>query len=244
MTAPFPLKKVLWSVAGFLATSTALMGFAHTKPGRPLLALLAGGRKPDTEQLKNGGGSCPLGFAKIAPSEKDALLKKQADALRGAEPARGRPALSFALDKTARADVEQWARQNQLSCTLPKAGADLDCSDVPSELLAPGHGTGPVKSVWFTFNSRDKLVALTAIRYDSDPNKAASIYSDTVSALSRNAGPPAATQGDANADYLSDGLWRQARAKFAFNDYHAQTSVTHIRQGEFMFIEEYRSLAN
>lgn len=244
--AAFPsLKKVLWTSAGLLAASTALMGFAHTKTGRPLLGLLGGGQKPALAQTK-GGGSCPLGFSKEGgdPAAKDAVLKAQADKLRGAERALARPALGFALDKTTKSDVESWANRNGVTCKVPKVGADLDCSNVPAALLSQGGGGPDAKSIWFTFDSRERLVFLTAIRYDSDPNAAASLYNGTVSLLSKLAGPPSKSQGEPSAEYLSAGLWHQAQASFAFNDYHAKAAVTHLRQGEFMLVEEYRSLPN
>lgn len=244
MAANPSLKKILWSVAGFAVASTALMGFAHTKPGRPLLALMAGGKKPALERVESEGGSCPLGFSKSKPSEKDAVLRAQADKLRGAEHALARPALGFVLDKTTKADVESWAKANSISCTVPKTGPDLDCSSVPVEIL-PRAGGGPTaKSVWFVFDSHDRLVSLTAIRYDNDSSSAASLYNGTVKSLSQTAGPPSKGEGETSAEFLSAALWRQARSAFAFNDYHAQTSVTHLRQGEFMFVEEYRSLPN
>jgi hypothetical protein len=243
MAAAPSLKKVLWSVLSIAAASTALMGFAHTKPGRPLLALMAGGKKPNIEQAKSEGISCPMGFTKNDPSQKDAALKQQADALRGAAPSSGKPALGFALDKTSKQDIQAWAKAHDISCQTPKVGADLDCSNVPAGLLA-GQGGPAAKSVWFTFDSRDRLVSLTAIRYDGDPGAAASVYANTVSGLSKAAGPPSQSQGESTAEYLSAGLWRQARTNFAFNDYHALASVTQIRQGEFMLVEEYRSLPN
>lgn len=243
MAAPPSLKKVLWSVAGFLTASTALMGFAHTKPGRPLLALLSGGQKPALEQAKSGGGSCPMGFSKKSdPAGRDLAFKEQADKLRGSERALSRPALGFTLDKTTKADVDSWAKANHITCKVPKVGADLDCSKVPAELLSQG---GPAaSSVWFTFDSHDRLVSLTAIRYDNDPSAAASFYSTIVNSLSKSAGPPAQIEGESTADYLSETLLRQTKSSFAFNDYHAQTSVTQLRQGEFMLVEEYRSLPN
>lgn len=245
MAALPSLKKVLWSVAGFAAASTALMGFAHTKPGRPLLALMAGGKKPALEQAKGEGGGCPLGFSKPNAPEKDAALKQQADKLRGTERALAKPALGdFAFEKTTKTDVEAWAKANQVVCKAPKVMADLDCSNVPAELLSREKEGPAAKSVWFGFDSHDRLVSLTAIRYDKDADKAASLYAGTVGTLSKAAGPPSESVGDSSAEYLSAGLWRQARSNFAFNDYYAQTTVTHIRQGEFMFVEEYRSLPN
>jgi hypothetical protein len=167
MAALPSLKKVLWSVAGFAAASTALMGFAHTKPGRPLLALMAGGTKPALEPSKGEGSGCPLGFSKPNASEKDATLKKQADQVRGVEQALSKPAIGgFALEKTTKAEVESWAKTNQIACKVPKTMSDLDCSNVPAELLSHEKGGPAAKSVWFTFDSHDRLVSLTAICYD------------------------------------------------------------------------------
>ena len=171
-------------------------------------------------------------------------MRAQSEKLRGAERALARPALGFALDQSTKTDVESWAKAHNIACTVPKTGPDLDCAKVPAEIL-PQAGGGPVaKSVWFVFDSHDRLVSVTAIRYDSDPESAASLYNGKVKSLAQTAGPPSKGEGETSAEFLSAGLWRQARSAFAFNDYHAQTSVTHLRQGEFMFVEEYRSLQN
>jgi hypothetical protein len=244
MAALPPLKKILWPVAGFLAASTALMGFAHTKPGRPLLALLAGGQKPSAEQAKAGGGACPMGFSKQDASEKDATLKRQAEKLRGTQPSLSKPALGFTFDKTTKGDIEAWAKANNVTCKVPKVGADLDCSNVPADLVSRERVGPAVESLWFGFDSHERLVSLTAIRYDNDPKSASSLYTGTVDSLAKTAGPPTKSEGEAGAEYLAGGLWHRAKTYFAFNDYHAQASVVHLRQGQFMFVEEYRSLPN
>lgn len=241
------LKKALWPAVGFAVASTALMGFAHTKPGRPLLALMAMGKKPAVESNESKGAACPLGFSKVDPSQKDAALHQQADQLRGTQRAWAKPALGFSLEKTTRADIEAWAKQNQLVCRNSRFMSDFECSDVSAGLLSrePTEGVNPdARVVKFTFDSQERLVSLMAVRYDRDPNTLASFYTGLVSALSTKAGPASKSEGEPNPQYLSVGPFKKASATFAFNDYYAKTWLSQIREGEFMFVEEYRSLPN
>jgi hypothetical protein len=220
------------------------MGFAHTKPGRPLLALMAGGKRPAVEQIGGGGSGCPLGFSKIDPSQKDAVLKKKADELRGSQRALAKPALGFTFEKTTKADIEAWAKANQVTCHPARFMSDFDCVDVPADLLAREGGGPAVKALKITFDSQERLASLTAIRYDRNPDELVSFYTQRVSTLTQAAGPPSKNEGETSPQYLEAGAPNHASSTFAFNDYYAKTSVRQIREGEFMLVEEYRSLPN
>lgn len=238
------LKKTIWSAVGVVAASTALMGFAHTAPGRPLLALM-GGKSPADGATGRGGSACPLGFSKIDPSQKDAVLQQQASQLRGTQPAAAKPALAFSLEKTTKADVQEWGRTNQLACRDSRFMSDFECSDVQAQLLSHEAAAGPLaKVVKFTFDSQDRLVGVTAIRYDRDPGTLAAFYKGTVTTLAEKAGSASKQHGEATAENLLEGRYNRLNSTFAFTNYHAKASVSQVREGEFMFVEEYRSLPN
>jgi hypothetical protein len=238
------LRPVLGWATGLSLGFVALMGVAHTKPGRPLLTLMFG-----SHDAKGAGptSGCPLGFDKTAqdPAAKAASLKHQADRLRGEGKASARPALGFDLGQATRADVEAWAARQGVPCVKPAAplfGADLSCADVAADRLPENSNTLGAKSLWFQFDQADRLVMVRATRYSPDSQIVAAALGHDVERLGREAGAPVRQQGEASAHYLEAGLLRQARVEFAFHDYYAAATATKIRADEYMLTEEYRSL--
>lgn len=241
------LRPVLGWTAGLSLGFVALMGVAHTKPGRPLLTLMFGSHGATPAGAAAGG--CPLGFDQAArdPAAKEAGRRRQVEALRGEGKAAARPALGFELDRATRADVEAWAAREGVTCVKPKApmfGADLDCSNVAAERLpAASNGLG-ASSVWFQFDQADRLVMVRATHRAPDAQSAAKAIGDDVERLGREAGAPARRRGETSAEYLEAGLLRQARVEFAFHDYFAAATATKLRADEYVLTEEYRSLAD
>ncbi len=234
----------LWG-AGLGLAFVALMGVAHTKPGRPLLALLFGA--PGAGAAGRAGG-CPLGFDQGGgdPARREAGRLRRAEGLRGEGKASGRPALGFALDATTRAEIEAWAAKAGVSCVEPAAplfGADLDCSNVASGRLHRDASALDARSLWFQFDEAGLLVGVRAARYTPDPGAAAAALGAGVERLGREAGAPARRRGEPSAEYLAAGLLRQARVEFAFQDYFAAATATKLGQNEYVVVDEYRSLA-
>jgi hypothetical protein len=229
---------------GLTVALIGLMGFAHTKPGRPLLALMFG--PPGGKQA--GQGACPLGFDKAAkadPAQREEARQHRAVARRGQGKAAARPALGFELDKTTRADIEAWASSRGITCAKPAApifDSDLDCSKIkPGSLPRDASALG-AESVWFQFDQAGRLMSLRAVRYGADAPAAATSLASSIETLSREAGAATKRTGEPSAEFLSAGLLRQTRTEFAFEDYFASATATTMRADKYMVVEEYRSL--
>ena len=235
LRVPRMVKVVVGSLAGLLVALTAVIGFAHTRPGRPLLAWLG---KTTGFGVKSGG--CPLGYDRAAtPQQREAQRAHFAASHGGTERAARRPALGFTLDHTTRDDVTAWAKTHGVACAAGTGPADLSCDDVP-DALVPGafRGVGH-QSVWFTFGAQDRLVSVITVAQASSPDPVEATFAAITRDLDRETG--AASHGDTSADAITKGLLYQASAEYRFRDYYAVMRATNVGQG-FALTEEYRSL--
>jgi len=221
---------------------TAVVGFAHTPPGRPLLAVM--GRWMGSSMTAKAGGKCPLGYdVKASPAEKEATRRQFAAVHAGTERAHARPALGFELDKTTRAEITNWATTHDVKCVVPKAGSDLDCSDVPAEALPSGEPGMGFHSLWFTFGAGDALTSAIGVRRDARVEEISSTFKRVTDEVSKAAGPPTLVQGDPSPATLSSGALYQASAEYRFRDYFVITRATNMGRAQgFVITEEYRSL--
>jgi hypothetical protein len=221
----------------------ALLAFAHTKPGRPLLRALGGnGPKPPAGAF---AGACPLGFdgaAATTPAAREAARKRDVAKLRGPEPAAARPALGFELDRTTRREVETWAAAYGVTCRPLAPGPDLDCSDVPPRALPQSHSAIGAQTVWFRFDLRDRLVGTETFRYTTNVELVAAEYNDVFGALVSSVGSPARNHGEPTVRYLSSGVLAQTKATFAFRDYRAEAAAMQVDYGKYVLKEAYQSL--
>ncbi|HEX4509127.1 MAG TPA: hypothetical protein VH328_03580 [Burkholderiaceae bacterium] len=216
------------TLAGLLVLFVGVMGFAHTRAGRPLLAVI--GRVVH-------GGSCPLGFDKTAtPAAREQAAARFSASHRGVGPAHARPALGFALGESRRSDVVAALAARGVSCTKGGA-AELVCPHVPAKDL-PGT---PERELWFTFGAHQQLLSLVALSRDSDPRVVSAAFAATTTAVSQQAGPATKTSGDGSATSLAAGALSQASAEFRFSDYYALARATNMGTG-YLLTEEYRAL--
>ncbi|EYF07461.1 hypothetical protein [Chondromyces apiculatus] len=236
------VKRGLVGVVGFTLLAVAVIGFAHTKHGRSLLALM------------RGAPGCPVGMdAKLSPEELEQVRGKVLASVRGDERALVRPALGFVLDATTRADVERWAQEKGVRCEPAKRGAALRCLDVPVSALAavdagvekaetrvPSH---PVDGLFFGFDGHGRLVSLDASRDHLSAAEAAQLVEEVREDLAAQAGPPALERGVPGAEYLQGGALRQIASEFRFSDYRAQVSATNLGQ-KVVVREQYQSIPN
>lgn len=225
---------VLAIVSLLLLLGTALMGFAHTRAGRPVLAWL--GRVVGQPQ------SCPLGFdVEQSPAAREETRRRFAKAHGGAVMARSRPALGFSLDHQRREDLLGFAASHKISCERPRAGGDLECRDIPAALLPPSYGGVAVQTLWLNFGGDGTLIGVTGLRRERDPEVLSVAFRAIDAALTREVGAAAARQGDPSAAALGAGLLRQASVEYRFRDYHVELRITNMGDG-YLLTEEYRSL--
>ena len=113
---PRAARRVLFPTLGLVVLGTALMGFAHTPAGRPLLRWMG---------MSIKGAGCPLGYdVKASPEQKEAARRNFAAIHRGSSPARARPALGFGFEETTREQVRAWADSHGVKCAAPRSGAE------------------------------------------------------------------------------------------------------------------------
>lgn len=231
------VRRALGSTLGVLVLGTALMGYAHTPAGRPLLQWMGLSMK-----AAGGGGGCPLGYdVKASPEQKEAARQGFAAAHRGTLPARARPALGFTLDGTTRRQVLAWAEAHGVQCTVPRSGADLECEQVPASLLSDPGRQVAIRTLWLTFGAGGTLVSAIAVSRAPEAALIGATYAAVTQGLTQQAGAPTQQDTGRDATWLSQGLLRQTSAEYRFQDFYALARATNMGDG-FVITEEYRSL--
>jgi hypothetical protein len=238
---------VLWKrlLVGSVVASglfVGLVGFAHTKPGRPLKPMLVAIQKATGGK---GGGACPLGYDQGgSPAEAEAARQRSVAEFRGIAPSPARPALAFLLGQTGRSEVESWAQRHGVACHGRQGPQRLVCAAVPGEALTPAPGALGLQEVYFQFDPAQRLVSVGTVRSSNDAGAAAGVQGAIVEELSRQLGTPSSSRGEASASYLQGGLLRQARTEFRFLDYYATSSVTTVGSGRYVVSERYELLSD
>jgi hypothetical protein len=216
------LKKIALYTVSVLAGLTLLIGFLHTKAGRPLLARL--------------GVSCPV---KASPEAVEAARLHSARTLRGTEAAASRPALGFALDSMTLNDVKAWAARKNVSCDELRVGL-MRCTDVPS--VAVG-STGPaINQLDFGFApATEHLVNVSAWRNGMTGDAAAAQLATVVEKMKEQLGAPTREAGSRTAGYLASGAMHTATVEYRFKDYIADVTATNIPGRGLLMREHYMS---
>ena len=228
------VRRVLGSTLGVAVLGTALMGFAHTPPGRPLLRWMG---------LSMKGAACPLGYdVKASAEQKEAARRDFAALNRGEAPARARPSLGFLLEGTTREQVLAWAREQGVTCSPPRTAADLECEQVPAALLPTPGRQVPVNTLWLNFGASGTLVSAIALSRSPDASLLGASFAAVNEALTHQAGPASKQDAETSAAWLSGGLLRQTSAEYRFLDFYALVRATNMGDG-FLLTEEYRALA-
>lgn len=218
-----------------LATLVGVVGFAHSRAGRPLLVAMG--------HAFAGKASCPLGYDSAAgPAAHEAARARFAASHRGAVPAATRPALGFALDETLRSAVVGEMAAHGVSCKPGRAG-DLVCEHVPADLSVDGTATSVDRELWLTFGARDQLLSIVALSRSAVPGAISAAFSAVTNLVTGAAGQPSSITGDSAAEALASGSLRQASAEFRFTNYYALARATNLGNG-FLLTEEYRSLTD
>jgi hypothetical protein len=240
---------VLWKrlLAGTVIASglfVGLIGFAHTKPGRPLRPMLVVLNKVMGATPEAKGGACPLGYDQGgSPAEVEAARKRSVAQFKGAAPSSVRPAFGFSLGVTPRKDVESWAAEHRVSCTK-QGPMRLVCAQVPSTALPAGFQGVDIDEVYLQFDPQEHLVSVGTVRSSHDAEVVLRTHMGLTAELQKKLGEPSTTSGKPDLEYLRGGLLRQVRSEFRFSDYYATSSVTAMGQGRFVISERYELLAD
>lgn len=217
------LRRVVLAAFGGATLLVVLGGVAHTPVGRPLLALF---------------GKCPVVLPGSLPAgEREAGRATAIQRLRGNTVAAARPALSFKLGETKRADVDAWAAERQIACTPTKSGSTLACHQIPVAQLPEAYRGAPVDELTFRFDAANVLVALVTRRAQLEPKAAFETQREIASAVDAAAGPSFSRTGDAKTLEVAT-AFSQVRNEWRFRDYYASCTASRINQGITLY-EEY-----
>lgn len=216
---------------GLLGAALLAMAVMHVPPVRGWLA----------RNGHHGGGLCPLGYSAASAERPERRIARHA-AARGELPARGRPALGFALDATTAPELQRWASGHGVACEARRGGAAVECSNVPGRLV-PGAADLAFTSVLFEFGARGTLEEIHAVRRDGDVGAVASAFAATERTVTAGAGAPARRDGSAAPEVLANGALRQASIEYRFTDYRATLRATNMGDG-FVLTEEYATLVD
>ena len=195
---------------------TAVMGFAHTRMGRPMLTWLG--------RVSGKGAACPLGYDKTASyAEREQSRKTEAASRVGRQAASQRKVLSFVLGETSRGELLQWATHAGGVCHTLKAEFELEC------VGAFFHSD--TTTLWVEFDSRDRLVALRGVESFKKPDAALELFDEARKALSDQGKANAVEHGDAKKDVLGGGLLGQASVAAEFSNFAAVVRLTKMAEG-------------
>ncbi len=204
-----------------VAALVAVVGFAHTDAGRPLLHWMAkaAGCPADLD------GGDPV---KVEAFRVDALKERD-----GEGPALSHPALSFQLGRTTRSDVVRWAAESAASCEATRRGSVLSC-----EVAAPVDQL-PIEDLHLQFDSADRLVAVDLFRAHGCGRDAVTHLRRLGERLSASVGPSTRTRGTLSADYLAH-AYRRAAIEYRYARYTAQISAINLGARGIRVREQYQ----
>ncbi len=221
MTTTHPIRRRVLQAAGVTSglsiAFVAIVGFAHTEAGRPLLRYIP------------GMSACPLDGPPLTAEDRMRVREQTLGPLAGTTPASTRTVLAFELGTTRRHDVDAWALAHGLACA-PGRKLALRCTDVPAAALG---GSGDLDEVSFDFAPDDTLVALEGSARLADASSAAAFVARRDASLRTSMGEPTTARGEATAAAVARGPLSQVSREFRRSDVRAQVVATNLGHGRF-----------
>lgn len=202
-----------------------LIGFAHTKAGRPLLRYIP------------GMGACPLDVATLTEDDRRRVRAEVLAPFAGERAATDRRALAFELGRTTASDVTTWASSHGVQCS-PGRRLELRCEEIPGAAIEHASGFDVVS---FDFDDTGALVAIEGSAILDTADGAAAWIADRDRALQTRMGDPAIRTGESVAGDVSRGLMSQISREYRGSDVRAKVAATNTGRGRFA-VREYHQL--
>ena len=222
------LKVTAWVVGSVVVVFGGLIGFAHTKAGRPILAWLGG---------KGVTGGCPLGLDQGDPVAAEAFRVAELHKREGTAPVAHPRALDFELGTSTKSDVQAWLAARGIQCKDERAGAVLKCLDFPADATS---GLAPGSDLHLQFDAAERLVALDLMRPATVSAEAVAAFDTTTGALGRTLGAPSHASGEVSADWLGAEAMRRIAREYRFQGYVASVSATNFGSRGVRVREQYQ----
>jgi hypothetical protein len=211
--------QLLGATAALGVLGVAVIGFAHTETGRPLL------------QYIPGMGACPLG-PPLSAEDRMRVRGELLAPLAGVGAATSRRVLAFELGRTSAADVSAWAASHAIQCA-PGRKIGLRCTAVPADALGQTHAFDEVS---FEFDAGDRLISVEGSANLQDAAVAIDYVATRDLALRDQLGEPTASRDTALAGPLS-----QMSRDFRRSDIRAHVNATNMGRGRYK-IREFHQL--
>jgi hypothetical protein len=216
-------RTVVGTVIG-LCLGTLALGWVHTHAGHLLLAKL--------------GVPCPVNKVDL---RRVMVIREAAMArYRGSGLAPHRPALGLQLDVSTEAHVNAWTARTGAQCDAITRGYHfLRCRGLPAAAL--GVVGPPVSEIWFSFGPGDTLIAINLYRRGMTQAEARQSWQTAVQLLHQNLGAPTQSTGDLTLGGLLNSPVSVARVQYAYSDYIAVITASHMPYGGLAVREQYMS---
>jgi hypothetical protein len=215
-----------WSALATLA-SFALIGFAHTPAGRPLLNAL------------RGAPGCPVDLSQGDPAVLEAHRIAALELRRGEQREASSPALGFELGRTHKADVLARMKAGGVSCEAMRGGSALRCTALPASFSTGG--APAIDDLHAQFDASDRLVAIDLFRAGSSSDHALRWLGTLSRELGTQVGQPTASRGARTATELNQYLGR-AVVEYRYRGYVAQLSAFNVGKRGVLVREQYQWL--
>lgn len=221
------LVRGLAATCGVVLLGVGLIGFAHTKAGRPLLRYIP------------GMGACPLDVATLTEDDRRRVRAEVLAPLVGERAATDRRALAFELGRTTAIDVSAWATAHGVKCAAGRR-LEMRCETIPAAAI--DHTAG-FDTVSFDFDDTGALVAVEASAVLETADGAAAWIADRDHALQGRLGDPAIRRGESVADDVSKGPMSQISREYRGSDVRAKVAATNTGRGRFAIREFHQLVA-
>jgi hypothetical protein len=213
--------------AAAAALLTALIGFAHTPYGRPLLNAL------------RGAPGCPVDLSGGDPKQVEAQRKAALRRRVGSTPELTRPAAEFALGQSTRAQVTAAMNMRAERCQSLRDESVFKCT------LRANDARWPRGDAHFQFDAHGHLVALDVRHAPVAANEAFGQLSLLGEGLRERVGPVTQQRGARDAKALAQSYLRQSILEFRYKSYVAQLSATNFGEAHGSVVREsYQYLPN
>jgi len=227
------LKRAVVGCTSLLLLAFGLIGFAHTKAGRPLLGWL------------RGAPGCPLSLDSGDPKAVEAFRVKQLELHTGTLSTRSNRALAFELGRTRRAQVYQWAAENTGRCRSLRDNSVLQCNGplIGNSRNPPESNISPaIDDIHLQFDERGVLVAVDLYRVEASAEASLALVKLRSRELDQAVGPRTETSGEETSRYLAAGLLHRISVGYRYRQYVAEISATNFGERGIRVREQYQWL--
>lgn len=189
----------------------------------PAVRALVAGVSPRAAACPMGGTGQPLTAA-----QRDEAYEAQARALAGVGQAQDLNFLELRVGESTRASVGEWATARGLTCRPSRGGYADECtSDVP-QAISKQYAAAQSLTVFFAYSGKQKLVETRVLARYADADEAVAAGRASLARAEQQAGSSSSVDGEFTADFLRQGLLRQARATFRRENLYAVVSSTNF----------------